>query len=468
MIGRRLRSSRGRVGITALVSFGLFGLVVFVVLDRSCLIARAQTAWDTHLILNEQGRLTAQLSAGQAATPTDGQVRTIFVPAGSVVGISPSDYEVESTVLPAGTDLSPSGLDETLFTSNVVFFPLLEQRGWKVFLGSDTGEPVAVKPDGSIALTSVADDAVLGPLSLRQATFAVIPIGAVLSAVLFAAVAGSSLRPVRRMTRQAALIEIGELDRRLPIPGTGDELDELAETLNTMLDRVRQGVLTERRFVADAAHELRSPVTASAALLEVALGTDDPEWEATGAQVLSEQRRLAQLVDDLVLLARLDDAAGRIARPERVMLDDLVAEEASRPFRSALQVVALEPAAIDGDRRSLERVVRNLLSNADRHASSRIDISLQVSVGVAMLHVDDDGSGIPVESRRTVFERFARLDDARSRHDGGSGIGLAIVNEVVAAHGGAVVIEDSPLGGARFTITLPTQIGGEAPIRQRS
>ena len=130
-----------------------------------------------------------------------------------------------------------------------------------------------------------------------------------------------------------------------------------------MLDRVRQGVLTERRFVADAAHELRSPVTASAALLEVALGTDDPEWEATGAQVLSEQRRLAQLVDDLVLLARLDDAAGRIARPERVMLDDLVAEEASRPFRSALQVVALEPAPIDGDRRSLERVVRNLLSN---------------------------------------------------------------------------------------------------------
>ena len=94
MIGRRLRSTRGRVGITALVSFGLVGLVVFVVLDRSGLIARAQTAWDTHLILNEQGRLTAQLSAGQAATPTDGQVRTIFVPAGSVVGISPSDYEV--------------------------------------------------------------------------------------------------------------------------------------------------------------------------------------------------------------------------------------------------------------------------------------------------------------------------------------------------------------------------------------
>ena len=168
------------------------------------------------------------------------------------------------------------------------------------------------------------------------------------------------------MTIEADSVEIGDLDRRLADPGTEDELDELAATLNRMLDRVSQGVTTERRFVADAAHELRSPIAASTALLEVSLTTSELDWKTAAASVLDEQRRLATLVDDLVLLARLDDQGHTVDRTETVMVDDIVVTETSRPFLAAIDVTDIEPAAVDADRRSLERVVRNLLSNADR------------------------------------------------------------------------------------------------------
>ena len=216
-------------------------------------------------------------------------------------------------------------------------------------------------------MLAVTDDAVIGPLSVYETLLAIIPIGSITLAAMFAVVAGSGLRPVRRMTLEAGSIEIGDLDHRLADPRTGDELDDLAATLNGMLDRVSQGVATERRFVADAAHELRSPIAASMALLEVSLSTDDMDWKTTAGSVLDEQRRLGALVDDLVLLARLDDAGANAT--ERLMFDDIVAAEASRPFRSAIEVVSIEPAAVDADRRSLQRVVRNLLSNADRHAA---------------------------------------------------------------------------------------------------
>jgi signal transduction histidine kinase len=255
------------------------------------------------------------------------------------------------------------------------------------------------------------------------------------------------------MTAEAAGIEMGDLDRRLANPRTGDELEQLASTLNGMLERVSDGVATERRFVADAAHELRSPIAASSALLEVSLNTDGFEWRDVASSVLDEQRRLGALVDDLVLLARLDDAA--LLTTEHVMFDDVVAAETSRPFASDIEVVQLEPVAVDADPRALVRVVRNLLANADRHARSRIEVRLATTPTGGLLHIDDDGPGIPVEQRDRVFERFARLDDARSRDAGGSGIGLAIVKQVTEVHGGTVVATDSPLGGARFSVTLP-------------
>ncbi len=453
MIGRRLRSTRGRVAVMTLVTFSLIGLILLAILDRSGLIFRVQDFRERDLISQEEARLLDEIAATGTATARDGQVRTIIVPAGSVLGFESFDFEVVADILPASVDISPSGLDPALFESTVVFFPQLSQAGWTVIRGSNASSPQPIGPEQSIALLAVTDDAVIGPLSVYETLLASIPIGSITLAGLFALVAGSGLRPVRRMTLEAGSIEIGDLDHRLPDPQTGDELDDLAATLNGMLDRVRQGVVTERRFVADAAHELRSPIAASTALLEVSLSTGDLDWRTTAESVLDEQRRLGALVDDLVLLKRLDDAGPNLT--ERIMFDDIVVTETSRPFRSDIEVVTIEPTAVDADRRSLERVVRNLLSNADRHATRRLEIHLRSTATHAVLVIDDDGPGIPVEQRTRVFDRFARLDDARSRDAGGSGIGLSIVKQVTEAHGGSVAISDSPMDGARFTVMLP-------------
>ncbi len=458
MIGRRLRSTRGRVAFVTLLTFLTVGIVLFEVLRFSGIVDRVQDLREGDLIDQEEARLRDELAATGTAIPRNGQVRTLIVPAGSVVGVASYDTEVQADNLPPTVDVSPGGLDPALFDTTVVFYPSLSQRGgWEVLRATDgdapSGSAQPIGPEKAIALLAVTGDDVIGPLSVREALLAAIPIGSIVLATTFALVAGSGLRPVRRMTAEAAGIEIGDLTRRLPDPATGDELEDLAATLNGMLDRVSQGVATERRFVADAAHELRSPIAASTALLEVALSTDDFDWRTAAASVLDEQRRLGALVDDLVLLARLDDAGPITGEP--LMLDDIIAAEASRPFTATIEVVDLRPVAIDADRRSLERVVRNLLSNADRHAGTRIEVGLDVTATHGVLQVDDDGPGIPVEERERIFERFARLDDARSRDAGGSGIGLAIVKEVVEAHGGKVAVTESPLGGARFTVTLP-------------
>ena len=457
MIGRRLRSTRGRVAAVTLVTFSLVGLLLFAVLDRSGLVERLQEVREGDLVDQERGRLSEELATTGTVTPREGQVRTLVVPPGSVVGFFSFDTEVEVDNVPVETDLSPSGLDAALFDSTVVYFPLLSQRGWSVLEGFD-GDIRSVGPEDSIVLMAVTDDAVVGPLSVRETLLLSIPIGSIALAAVFALVAGTGLRPVRRMTLEASSIEIGGLDRRLADPGTGDELDDLATTLNGMLDRVSQGVATERRFVADAAHELRSPIAASTAMLEVSLRTEDLDWKTAATSVLDEQRRLAALVDDLVLLARLDDAGRATEATETVMVDDIVVAEASRPFTATIEVVRIEPVPVEADRRSIERVVRNLLSNADRHAATRLEVRLGTTATHGVLHVDDDGPGIPVEQRSRIFDRFARLDDARSRDAGGSGIGLAIVKQVVELHGGTVEITDGPLGGARFTVTLPLSV----------
>lgn len=454
MSGRLLRSTRGRVAIVTLITFSLIGLLLFTVLDFTSIIDRVQALREAVLLDEESSRIATELETTGSVEPRDGQVRTIVVPTGSVAGLDPFDSEVEADGLLSTTDLSPQGLDPALFDSKIVFYPILEQQGWRVFQRRDGNfEPISTDP--VVVLSAVTDDAVIGPLSVREALLLAIPVGSIILAAAFAVVAGTGLRPVRRMTTEAGEIEIDDLERRLPDPRTGDELSDLAETINGMLDRVRHGVATERRFVADAAHELRSPIAASTALLEVSLGTDDLDWKVTAMSVLDEQRRLGALVDDLVLLARLDDA-GRVAkRFDTVSLDDVVVAEVTRPFATEIEVMAIEPIDVVGDPASLVRVVRNLLSNADRHASDRVEVRLERRASDCLLHIDDDGSGVPAAERQRVFDRFARLDDARARDAGGSGIGLAIVKQVVELSGGTVEVTDAPLGGARFTVTLP-------------
>lgn len=264
--------------------------------------------------------------------------------------------------------------------------------------------------------------------------------------------AGRALRPVETLRRQAAEISLTDPHQRLDVPRSGDELHRLALTLNDLLGRLEHSLGRQRQFVADAAHELRSPVAAIRAQAEVA---DHVEGLATPSVLATESVRLTHLVDDLLALARIDAAPEH--RHDLVDLDDVVLTEASLlRERVDLTVDTRQIAAVQvrGDAAQLSRAVRNVLDNAARYAVGSITISLADLGDVAELVIRDDGRGIPEADRERVLERFTRLDDARTRATGGVGLGLAIVDDVVAVHGGRLSIEDGA-PGARIVIRLP-------------
>lgn len=279
-------------------------------------------------------------------------------------------------------------------------------------------------------------------------------------------IVGRALRPVEDMRAEVERISSRELHRRLPDPPGNDEVARLAATLNRMLDRLERGQERQRRFVSDASHELRSPVASIRQHAEVAQahphGTDVAELADV---VLQEDARLQRLVEDLLLLAQLDERAGT-ASPEEVDLDDVVLEEAGRVRAgTGLNVDTREVSAgrVLGNRQQLERVVRNLGANAANHARERAAFGLSQGDGHVLLLVEDDGPGIPAEEREHVLERFVRLDGARDRESGGSGLGLSIVRDVVASHGGDVTMGESLLGGLRVEVRLPARPEDDGP-----
>jgi signal transduction histidine kinase len=274
------------------------------------------------------------------------------------------------------------------------------------------------------------------------------------------AVVGRALRPVEAIRAEADSISPAELDRRVPQPATHDEIARLAATMNRMLDRLESARRRERRFVADASHELRSPIASIRQHAEVASAHPDRTTVPELAEVvLEEDVRMQRLVEDLLLLARADEN-GLVLRRRAVDLDDLVLEEATALRASTSLIVdtsRVSAGRVHGDETQLRRVIRNLAENAARHADRRVAFEVRENgTGESTLDVDDDGPGVPEAERERVFERFVRLDEARAREQGGSGLGLAIVAEIVAAHGGRVDVTDSPQGGARFTVRLPT------------
>lgn len=266
---------------------------------------------------------------------------------------------------------------------------------------------------------------------------------------------GRALRPVETMRRQVAAIPGTEPGRRLEQPPARDELGRLAATFNELLARIEASTGRQRQFVADAAHELRSPIAALQAQAEVF--ARHPQVAATPAAqagMLADTQRLARLVDDLLALARLD---AHPHPPRQVVdLDDLVLQEVRRAGGRGPTVRADQMSAgrVLGDPAALDRVVRNLLDNAVRHATATVTVRLDTTEEMVTLVVADDGPGIPSLDRDRVFERFTRLDDSRSRDAGGAGLGLAIVRDVVESHGGRVQIQDNQ-PGARFTVVLP-------------
>jgi signal transduction histidine kinase len=270
------------------------------------------------------------------------------------------------------------------------------------------------------------------------------------------ALVGRALRPVEAIRAQVADISERALDRRVPVPPSRDEVGRLAETMNAMLDRLQAASDRQRNFVADASHELQSPIAALRAQLEVAIAhPEGSDWSASSADLLEETERMERLLRDLLFLAR-SDGGNTTRRLEPVDLDDIVFEEVARlraTARISVDCSAVSAAPLSGSRDELTRLVRNLLENAEHHAASMIRIRLSAINGQIRLGVEDDGPGVPATARKRIFERFARLDEARSRHDGGTGLGLAIVKDVAERHGGMVTVEDGT-PGARFVVQL--------------
>ncbi|MHA6624073.1 ATP-binding protein [Pseudonocardia sichuanensis] len=270
---------------------------------------------------------------------------------------------------------------------------------------------------------------------------------------------GRALRPVEAIRAQVAEMTEKDLGQRVPVPRARDEVGRLAETMNAMIARLQDAQGVQRRFVADASHELRSPLATIATGLELMQsGTVD---RSTITALRGETTRLNKLVEALILLARADER-GLQPRREEVDLDEVAEGERGRPADGKVVAeVRTVPVRVVGDRGQLARVVRNLVDNARRHARSRVLVTVRQDADAAVLEVSDDGPGVPPADRARVFERFVRLDDARARADGGSGLGLAIVAEVVAAHGGRVEVTDAPGGGALFRVRLPVAAAPE-------
>lgn len=297
---------------------------------------------------------------------------------------------------------------------------------------------------------------------LRLAVAVTIPIAVVVLGGLVWWLVGRTLRPVEHIRAEVAGFGPGQLDRRVSTPGTRDEIDRLAVTMNLMLDRLEEATRRQQRFVADASHELRSPLTRMRTELET-VGADAAA--ATTRSVLDEIDQLTALVDDLLVLAR-SDAAGIPPGRRRVDLDDLVFEEvdAARTRAGiAIDVGGVSAAEVLGSPGELRRLVRNVLDNAVRHATSRVAVTLAERAGEgddawATLTITDDGPGIPPEQAAAVFERFARLDDARTRQSGGTGLGLAIARDIVERHGGSLRLDTSHRPGARFEVRLPAAL----------
>ncbi|MEU6760909.1 HAMP domain-containing sensor histidine kinase [Streptomyces sp. NPDC046853] len=277
--------------------------------------------------------------------------------------------------------------------------------------------------------------------------------------VLLAVIAGvtwlvtrRALRPVDAIRSEMAEITASEdLARRVPEPDTHDEIARLATTTNETLAALQTSVERQRRFVADASHELRSPIASLRTQLEV--GAAHPELlDVHGA--VEDTVRLQELAADLLLLARLD--AGEKPGEGHVDLAALAREELSQRTRDRADVrMDLKNAEVAGSRSQLARVLGNLVNNAQRHASSHVTVATRSDGGWVVLEVADDGDGVPQGERDRIFERFVRLDDARTRDDGGAGLGLAIARDVAARHGGTLTVREAPGGGALFELRVP-------------
>jgi signal transduction histidine kinase len=443
----RLRATAGTVRVrTTVAATVLVGLALLA--GGFALVAAMRNT------LTDEVRSAARVRADDTAAALDAGTDPSFVAA----GLSQDDDDAFIQILDAdGAVVAASPL--VAGDPAVAHLDPGESEEVPVTGEDDNFMAVAADADPYTVVTGRTLDTVSESTSVVTDLLAMgLPILLVVAALTTWLVVGRALAPVESIRREVDAISSADLDRRVPTPPGNDEIARLATTMNDMLGRLERGQARQRRFVADASHELRSPVASIRQHAEVAQAHPERTTvDALAETVAAENLRVERLVDDLLLLTRADEHTLQFQqRP--VDLDDLVFEEAHRlrdatPLR--VDTTRVSAGRVTGDRAALWRAIRNLGDNAVRHAKSQVAFTLAEQNGAVVLDVDDDGPGIPAPDRQRVFERFVRLDDARARDAGGSGLGLAIVAEVVGAHRGTISIGDSRLGGVRFEVRLP-------------
>jgi signal transduction histidine kinase len=447
----RLASIRARTTMAACVVVTaalLVGALLILSVLRRSLVANIDGAART------RAQDIAAL-AGQGSLP-----RTLAVPGEEIALVQVVDRT--GSIVSSGANLEgqapiatfkPSGMDAEIRTLRDL--PVGDRAPFRVVALNVDGAsgPVTVYVAASLAQTEASVDAVMGLLLFG------LPVLLLLVGATSWVIVGRALRPVESIRKQVADISAHDLSRRVPAPTVDDEVGRLARTMNAMLDRLQTFGERQRRFLADASHELQSPLASSRSELEIATAhPDSTDWVATAADLLDDNVRMERLVRDLVFLARADDAPSTVVRAA-VDLDDVIREEVQRArtrARVAIDASRVSAVEVRGNADQLARVIRNLLENADRHATAQVTIDLHsTDDGWAQVVVVDDGPGVAAPDRERIFERFTRLDSSRSRDTGGAGLGLAIAREVVEAHGGRIFAADADVG-ARFVVLIPT------------
>ncbi|MEW1952662.1 HAMP domain-containing sensor histidine kinase [Terrabacter sp. NPDC080008] len=441
----------GLLGVTAALVIG--GVLLYVVLTESLsrsVEAAARASAEQVALLVDAGRVPdpVPVSGAQVLQVLDGRGRVVSgsVTADRLTSLVTDDERRRAlageTVIVPGSRSGVSGRLQVAAVAAGSAGP--EGRAYTVVAAASTAD---IEQSAS---------------TVRWLLLAIFPLLLLALALIAWRVIGAALAPVESLRRGAERIDDPSSEReRLPVPPTGDEISALATTLNAMLDRIATARRKQRAFVADAAHELRSPLASMRTQLEVAqrLG----EGGRLPGEVLPDVDRLSALVDDLLLLARGDDAgtAGGTApsRPAATVDVQRVVTGVAERYRAA-RVPVRAPVAHPGARldasiaaEDLTRAVTNLVDNAVRHARSAVTLEVRNGAGHVVVVVTDDGHGIPEADRERVFDRFTRLDEARDRDSGGTGLGLAITRALVRRWGGDVLLEDAE-PGVRAVVTL--------------
>lgn len=430
--------------MAALIFVLLVGIVVFMVslallLGRDATTtARAQA--DQLASIVATGELTPR-AAVESVPPSGAQLQIIDADGNVSAG---SDALARHQVL---SDYRPAPAKEVVIS-----------RG-SAFLSSDSLTLVTrgVKTvDGEQFFVVVSRPLAVEARNFATATLLLVvaaAIWAILVLVLVDWIVRRTLRPVEQIRQDVSRISTAGSAERVTVPPSHDEIAALARTMNDMLDRLTRADSAGRQLVSDASHELRSPLATIRATLETA----PPEEQSTdSARVLHlEVLRMQHLVEDMLTLAKAADTGLHLFTDD-VDLDDLVDQELRRLRQSTPLTVngSVEAARVCGDAARLGQALRNLTDNAAQHAVSEVAIGVRTADGLAIVTVDDDGPGIPVEHRESVFERFTRLQPSRDRDAGGSGLGLAIARTLVHEHGGTLTATESPDGGGRFVMSL--------------